>query len=115
MALDEENQRVIVVFRNPPRLSVRDMRNGSVVAERETCGDADDVFVDAKRQRVYVTCGEGFIDVINANADYAGLARITTRRGARTSLFIPTLDRLAVAVRASGNEPAELWIYRPSP
>jgi DNA-binding beta-propeller fold protein YncE len=115
MTLDEDNQRVLVVFRSPPKLSVRDMRNGAVIAEHDTCGDVDDMFVDAKRRRVYVTCGEGFIDVLNASADYARMVRITTRPGARTSLFIPPLDRLAVAARASGREPAELWIYRARP
>jgi DNA-binding beta-propeller fold protein YncE len=115
MALDEESRRVVVVYRSPPKLSVRDMRDGAVIADRDTCGDVDDVFVDVKRQRFYVTCGEGFIDMFDARADYAHLARIATRRGARTSLFMPTLDRLAVAVRASGSEPAELWIYRPLP
>jgi len=114
MALDEQDKRVLVVFRNPPKLSARDMRTGAVVAEQNTCGDADDIFVDAKRRRVYVTCGEGFIDVLNAS-DYARLARITTRPGARTSLFIPPLDRLAVAARAREREPAELWIYRATP
>jgi DNA-binding beta-propeller fold protein YncE len=114
MALDEENKRVLVIFRNPPKLSARDMRTGAVVAERDTCGDVDDVFVDEKRRRVYVTCGEGFIDVLDAS-DYARLVRITTRPGARTSLFIPPLDRLTVAARASGREPAELWVYRAAP
>jgi len=28
---------------------------------------------------------------------------------------MPSLDRLAVAARASGSEPAELWIYRATP
>jgi DNA-binding beta-propeller fold protein YncE len=115
MALDEENSSVLVVYRSPPKLSVRDMRDGAVIADRDTCGDVDDLFVDSKRQRVYVTCGEGYIDVFDERAHYAHLARIATRRGARTSLFIPALDRLAVAIRASGNEPAELWIYRPLP
>jgi hypothetical protein len=91
------------------------MRTGAVIAEHNTCGDVDDIFVDAKRRRVYVTCGEGFIDVLNASADYARLVRIPTRPGARTSLFIPPLDRLAVAARASGREPAELWTYRATP
>jgi hypothetical protein len=115
MTLDEENQCVLVVFRNPAKLSARDMRSGAVITERDTCGDVDDVFVDTKRRRVYVTCGDGFIDILNASADYARLARIATRRGARTSLFISPLDRLAVAARAIENEPAELWIYRASP
>jgi hypothetical protein len=115
MALDEGNQRMLVVFRSPPKLSARDMRTSAVVAERATCGDVDDVFLDAKRQRVYVTCGEGFIDILNSSGDYARLDRIATRRGARTSLFMRTHDRLAIAARASEREPAELWIYRASP
>jgi len=115
MTLDDGGGRAIVVFRNPPKLSVRDMQTGSPVAERNTCGDVDDVFFDSKRQRVYVTCGEGAIDVFDARADYAPMARIATRRGARTSLFMAPLDRLAVAVRASDEEPAAVWLYRPSP
>jgi len=114
MALDKENKRVLIIFRDPPKLSARDMHTGAVVAERDTCGDVDDVFVDEKRRRIYVTCGEGFIDVLNAS-DYARLARITTRAGARTSVFMPPLDRMAVAARASGSDPAELWIYRATP
>jgi DNA-binding beta-propeller fold protein YncE len=115
MTLDEGGRRTIVVFRNPPKLSVRDMQTGTPVAERNTCGDADDVFFDGKRQRVYVTCGEGAIDVFDAGADYAPMARIPTRRGARTSLFMAPLDRLAVAVRAGEAEPAAIWVYRPLP
>jgi hypothetical protein len=35
--------------------------------------------------------------------------------GARTSLFVPELDRLYVAVRASGAEPAAIWVFKPTP
>ena len=102
-------------FRNPPKLSVRDMETGAPVAERDTCGDVDDVFFDSKRQRIYVTCGAGAIDVFDARTDYAPMARVATRRGTRTSLFIARLDRLVVAVRASDTEPAAVWVYRPVP
>jgi DNA-binding beta-propeller fold protein YncE len=115
MTLDDPGQRAIVVFRKPDKLSVRDMQTGKPVAERDTCGDVDDVFFDSKRQRVYVTCGEGAIDVFDAGADYARMARVATRPGARTSLFMAGLDRLAVAVRGSATEPAAVWVYRPLP
>jgi hypothetical protein len=72
-----------------------------------TCGDADDVFVDPKRHRVYVSCGEGVVDVFEQQGDdFWRLARIPTVSGARTSLFAPELDRLFVAVRAQWKEPA---------
>ena len=90
------------------------MADGATVAERDTCADSDDVFFDAKRKRVYVVCGAGFIDVFDAQA-YQRLARIPTVSGARTALFIPALDLLALGVRASGNEPAGLWLYRAMP
>ena len=98
MTLDGGGRHAIVVFRNPPKLSVRDMQTGTPVAERNTCGDVDDVFFDSKRQRVYVTCGEGAIDVFDAAADYAPMARIATRPGARTSLFMGALDDATPAV-----------------
>ena len=116
MALNDAGKHVIVAFRDPPRLAVFARADGASVAERETCGDSDDVFFDAKRKRVYVICGAGFIDVFDAEANaYQRTARIPTISGARTGLFIPALDLLAVAVRASGKEPAAIWLYRAMP
>jgi DNA-binding beta-propeller fold protein YncE len=116
MAIDAEAHRVLVVFRSPPTLMALSSEDGHVVAKAETCGDADDVFVDRKRRRVYVSCGEGVIDVLEpAEAGYRRLGRVPTVAGARTSLFVPELDRLFVAVRAQSNQPAAIWIFRPVP
>ena len=80
------------------------------------CIKSDDVFFDAKRQRVYVSCGKGFVDVIQRDGDtYEELARIPTVAGARTALFVPERDRLYLAVRASGGEGAAIWVFRPTP
>jgi DNA-binding beta-propeller fold protein YncE len=116
MSLDETNQRVVVVFRKPARLDVFAMTSGEKIAEQNTCGDSDDVFADAKRNRVYVSCGDGSIDVFAMEGtSYQRRARIPTVPGARTSLFIPAMDRLALAVRASAREPAAIWLYRAKP
>ena len=116
MALDSEAQRLLVVFRSPPRLLVLSSQDGAVIADVDTCGDADDVFVDPKRHRVYVSCGAGVADVFEERAgSYQRIARIPTVAGARTSLFVPDLDRLFVAVRASSSEPAGIWVFRPPP
>ena len=48
-------------------------------------------------------------------AGYRRLAGLPTVPGARTSLFVPDLDRLFVAVRAASNEPAAIWVFRPAP
>ena len=114
MAIDGEGHRVLVVFRSPPSLVALSSQDGHVAAKIETCGDADDVFVDRKRRRVYVSCGEGVVDVLEpGEAGYRRLARVPTVSGARTSLFVPQLDRLFVAVRARSNEPAAIWVFRP--
>jgi DNA-binding beta-propeller fold protein YncE len=115
MAIDGEAHQVLVVFRSPPTLIALSSQDGRIAAKAETCGDADDVFVDRKRRRVYVSCGEGAVDVLEAGeAGYRRLARVPTVSGARTSLFVPELDRLFVAVRAGSNEPAAIWVFRPA-
>jgi len=115
MAIDGEGRRVVAVFRSPPTLMALASQDGHVVAKAETCGDADDVFVDPKRRRVYVSCGEGVVDVLEpGEAGYRRVARVPTVSGARTSLFVPELDRLFVAVRAASHEPAAIWVFRPA-
>jgi len=116
MAIDQDAHRVLVVFRGPPSLMALSSQDGRIVAKTQTCGDADDVFVDAKRHRFYVSCGEGVVDVLEQDGSgYRRLARVPTLSGARTSLFAPELDRLFVAVRARSNEPAAIWVFRPVP
>ena len=114
MALDEAGGRLIVVYRRPAQLAVFDTTSGSVIVHVPTCGDADDVFLDAKRQRLYVSCGEGLLHILQRQGDTINsLARLTTVSGARTALFVPELDRLFLAVRARGAERAAIWVYRP--
>lgn len=116
MAIDPNDHRVIVAFRSPARLVSFASGTGRREASVETCRDADDVFVDARRHRIYVSCGEGVIDVLGqAAGGYERLARIPTVAGARTSLFVPATDRLYLAVRATSSEPAAIWIFRPGP
>jgi DNA-binding beta-propeller fold protein YncE len=115
MAIDGDAHRFLSVFRSPPILMALSSQDGHVVAKGETCGDADDVFVDRKRHRVYVSCGQGGVDVLESDEQgYQRLARVPTVPGARTSLFAPELDRLFVAVRAESNEPAAIWVFRPA-
>lgn len=114
MALNSESKHVLAVFRNPPKLGAFDNRDGSIVRMVDVCGDADDLFVDTKRHRIYVSCGAGVIDVFDARS-YERMSRIPTVSGARTSLFVPELDRLFVAVRTAGGNPAAIWVFHPEP
>jgi YVTN family beta-propeller protein len=116
MAIDPVRRQVLVIFRAPAELGVFSTMGGRLIATADTCGDADDLFIDAKRGRVYVSCGEGFLDVLEAKGTtYRRTARIPTVSGARTSLFVPELDRLLVAVRSSTSETSAIWMFRPIP
>jgi hypothetical protein len=116
MALEQDARHALVAFRNPAKLGAFSMDDGSVIASPDICGDADDLFVDAKRRRVYISCGEGFLDVLDsAQGAYRRVTRIATVAGARTSLFVPEMDRLMLAVRASGQEAAAIWVFQPMP
>lgn len=114
MALDAANKRVLVAFRRPAKLVAYRAEDGSALSELAICGDGDDVFVDTKRRRVYVSCGEGFIDVLEERGSrYERIDHVATASGARTSLLVPELDKLFVAVRARWGVPAAIWIFRP--
>jgi YVTN family beta-propeller protein len=116
MAIDRHAHLILVVFRSPAILMALSSEDGHVAAKVRTCRDADDVFLDARRHRVYVSCGEGVVDVLDqTETGYRRLARVPTVSGARTSLFVPELDRLFVAVPARRNEPAVIWVFRPAP
>jgi DNA-binding beta-propeller fold protein YncE len=115
MAIDRETHRLFAVFRSPARLLAISTADGSVLASLDTCGDADDVFVDPKRHRVYVSCGAGVVDVFEEHAgSYQRIGQVPTASGARTSLFVAEMDRLFVAVRATAGVPAAIWVFRPA-
>jgi hypothetical protein len=117
MVLDEGNHRLFIGYRKPPRLVVLDTTLGKAVADLEIAGDTDDLFFDAKYKRIFLTCGEGFINVIEqANPDtYNSLAKVPTAPGARTGLLVPELDLFCVAVPKRDRQPAEIRVYQITP
>jgi DNA-binding beta-propeller fold protein YncE len=113
MALDESDDRLFIACREPAELLVLDTASGKIVERIPCVGDADDLWYDVARGRLYVTGGEGAISVIaqrDAN-HYESLARIPTASGARTSFFVPELNRLYLAVPHRGSHQAELRVY----
>lgn len=114
IALDETHHRLFVGARSPARLVVIDTNTGKPVARVDINGDTDDLFYDPSSKRIYASCGEGYIDVIEQlNADHYQLReRISTAPGARTSTFSTQLDSFFVGVPRRGNEPAEIRVFR---
>ena len=117
LAIDASGTLLATVYRSPARLVLLDTNSGAVVANLATCNDADDVFLDAKRKRIYISCGAGAVDVFqNEGANTHLVAQVSTPPGGRTALFVPELDRLFVAVRARLlRSDAAILVFRPMP
>jgi DNA-binding beta-propeller fold protein YncE len=117
MALDEADHRLFVVTHQPPRLAVFDTDSGQAVVTLPCVQDADDVYYDSSRKRIYVPGGEGFISVFQqTDADhYSLLAKVPSTLGARTAGYFGKgkkgFDRLFLAVPARADHGAEIWIY----
>ena len=113
MALDEPHHRVLVGTRNPAKLVVFDTESGKQITALNISGDTDDVFLDPENKRVYVSAGDGYVDVFSqTDADhYQPIAKIGTAPGARTSFYVPELHRLFVAVPHRGAQEPAILIY----
>lgn len=114
LALDPAGQRVIVGYRSPSTLVVYAMRTGKELSRIPLCGDVDDIAWVAARHSAYVSCGEGVIDVIDLSGNHARrVGQVPTEKGARTLLYSPDLDRVYVAVRATEQAAAAIWVFLP--
>ena len=121
VAIDEPNHRLFIGCRKNPSLVVMDSDTGKIVASVPIPGDVDDLSFDARRGRIYASCGEGAIAVIRQiDPDrYESLATIPTTGRARTSIFNAETGQLYLAVPRSANRPAqtnpEVWVYQARP
>lgn len=113
MALDTPHHRLFVLTRKPPHLAVLDAETGRAVATVQADGDADDLFYDAERRRLYGLFGAGSV-IVYAQSDpdhYPLLATIPTAAGARTGLYSAERRRLYVAVPHRANRNAEIRVF----
>src|SRR5205807_4113752 len=107
MALDENTHRLFIGCRRPASVALFETAAGKSLGAIPVVGDADDLFYDAGRRRVYVIGGEGFIDVVQRDGDgLRRMARLPTRDGARTAPWVADQRRVSLAVPARRGEPA---------
>jgi hypothetical protein len=117
MALDTAHHRLFVATRRPPHVVVFDTETGKAVATLDADTDADDLFYDASRARLYGCFGAGSVMVYTQSDPdhYAMLAKVPTAAGARTGLFSADLQRLFVAVPRRANASAEIRVFDTGP
>jgi DNA-binding beta-propeller fold protein YncE len=113
MAFDEKNARLYVACRSPAQVLAFDTKSGKIAAKAAIGGDCDDLFFDPERMRLYATCGEGCLSVVAIGGDGAltPAGKVDTATGARTSLFVPALAKIFVAVPKSERHDAELRVF----
>jgi DNA-binding beta-propeller fold protein YncE len=114
MLLDEANHRLFSVFRNPSTIMVFDTESGKIVAKLPCVVDVDDIWYEPTTKRIYVTGGEGFVDVFHQlDPDhYERIGKVPTFTGARTSVIwgeYRARQGMVIAVPATSNQGAELW------
>ena len=113
MAIDPVQHRLFIGYRHPPKLAVFDAASGKPLAGIDIAGDTDDLYTDSHMHTVYISAGNGAINILQEEGNtYKSIANIPTRSGARTSLYIPALHLFAVAARAEGGKGAELLVYK---
>jgi DNA-binding beta-propeller fold protein YncE len=118
LALDEANHRLFVACQKEPMVVILDSESGAEVGGVPIAGDVDDLFYDARRKRLYASCGEGAIAVVRqVDADhYEPAGKIDTVKGAKTSLLDPETGRYYLAVpRQPGKDGPEIRIYQAKP
>ncbi|MGN6268029.1 MAG: YncE family protein [Ginsengibacter sp.] len=113
MALDSEGNKLFIGYRHPATLVVMDTKTGKRITEEALTNDTDDLFYDAASNRVYASCGGGYINVFQwqGSDHYKQIANVPTGSGARTSLFIPVLNLFVVCEPAHSMQ-AALVVYR---
>jgi DNA-binding beta-propeller fold protein YncE len=115
LALDEANKRVFIGCRTEPKVVVMDSETGKEIVAIDIPQEVDDLYYDAKRKRLYATCGEGFIAVIkqkDANT-YEVVEKAPTAKGAKTAMYDAAAGKLYVAVpRQVGKAGPEIRVYR---
>jgi DNA-binding beta-propeller fold protein YncE len=118
MALDEPNHRLFIATRNPPKLFVFNTDTGKVVLDLPCVGVNDDMTFDTKRKRLYIT-GDGATSVFQQrDADhYEHIVDVPTGFRAKTSLYVPQLNRLYIAVSGGDKPDAQVavQIYQVQP
>jgi DNA-binding beta-propeller fold protein YncE len=109
LVLDEPNHRLFIATRKPPKFFVFDADTGKVVTTLPCAALHDDMWFDVARKRIYVTGSETTTVLEQRDADhYSHIADIPTGFRAKTSIFVPELNRLYIAVSGKGKPDAKL-------
>jgi DNA-binding beta-propeller fold protein YncE len=109
ITLDEPNHRLFTATRKPGQFIVFNTDTGKVVTTLPCVGVNSDMSFDVERKRIYVTGSETASVFEQRDADhYEHVAEVPTAYRAKSSIFVPQLNRLYVADSGKGKPDAKL-------
>jgi DNA-binding beta-propeller fold protein YncE len=101
LAFDEANHRLFSATRNPPKFWVFDTITGQIVTTLTCTAYNDHMIFDPVRKRIYITGTETASVIEQRDADhYENIAEVPTGYRAKTSIFVPELNRIYIALSA---------------
>jgi len=119
MSIDGPDQRFFLAAEGNGSLEILDLKAAKRIKSIGGMDAPKWVVYRPESHRLFVSNGDGKVRVFSSDdiaedADhYERVDRVQTAEGAATSLLVPELDRLFLAVPAHDTTAAELRIYRP--
>lgn len=112
IAFDDDKHRIYIMGRRGA-LIVMNSDTGKITDTISVPADADDLAFDESVHRLYVPGGDGFLGVYDVlDPDHAReIARIITRKDARTGLLLSREHKYLLAASETGEKPAAVLIY----
>jgi len=99
LAFDEANHRVFSATRSPSQFWVLDSNTGKIVTTLPCTAYNDHMMFDAKRKRIYISGTDTLTVIEQRDADhYEHLAEVPTGYRSKTSILVPELNRIYVAL-----------------
>jgi DNA-binding beta-propeller fold protein YncE len=111
MALDEANHRLFIATRTPPQFVAFNTDTGKIVTTVPCSTFNDDMWFDTARKRIYLSGSDTTTVLAQRDADhYEHFADVQTGYRAKTSLYVPQLNRFYAAVSGKGKPDAQLAV-----
>ena len=109
LVFDEPNHRLFITTRQPPKLLILNSNSGALVASFPISDLNDDMSFDTAHKLIFATGTETTTVFSQKDADhYVHVADVRTGFRAKTSVLVPELNRLYVAVSGKGKAGAKL-------
>jgi DNA-binding beta-propeller fold protein YncE len=117
IAYDAKDNLLFIGCPKKPMVVVFDAKTGKELTSIAIPSGVDDLHFDSKRGRLYASCADSVLAVIEKKGDvYEVIARLETPKSSRTCAFSGTVGKLYLAVpKQKDKDGPEIWVYEAKP